>query len=103
MPKSSNKSVHKKEILRDIYIVHDTGILFSIWQSCSESSGDDIDEQLQQLTEMFPDTVKLELEHCLRSAEGDVEKAVQIVLHRQDSGSAITKDKKVLTDIFCYN
>ncbi|XP_060602207.1 CUE domain-containing protein 2-A-like, partial [Ruditapes philippinarum] len=63
-------------------------------RTSSESSGDDVDEQLQQLIEMFPSTVRLELEHCLHSAEGDIETAVQIVLHRQDTGSAITEDKK---------
>ncbi|XP_045196471.2 CUE domain-containing protein 2-like [Mercenaria mercenaria] len=63
-------------------------------RSSSESSADDIDEQLQQLIEMFPTTVRLELEHCLHSAEGDIEKAVQIVLHRQETDTAFTEDRK---------
>lgn len=56
---------------------------------------DELDEQLQQLVEMFPTTVRVELEHCLHNAEGDVEKAVQIVLYRQETNTAITEDKKV--------
>lgn len=66
-------------------------------QSSSESSADDIDEQLEQLTEMFPDTLRLELTHCIQGAKGDLEQAVQLVLHRQETGVAITEDKKVGT------
>ena len=44
------------------------------------------------LIEMFPQTLKLELEHCLHSAEGDVDRTVQLILHRQDAGMAITEE-----------
>lgn len=63
-------------------------------RTSSESSGDDLDEQLQQLIEMFPDTVRLELEHCLHSSQGDMEQAVQLVLHRQETETAITEDRR---------
>lgn len=64
-------------------------------RSSSESSTDEVDEQLQQLIEMFPTTVRVELEHCLHNAEGDIERAVQIVLYRQETETAITEDKKL--------
>lgn len=60
-------------------------------RSTSESS-DEIDEQIQLLTEMFPGTVRRELEQCLAVSEGNVEKAAQIVLYRQETGTAITTD-----------
>lgn len=41
---------------------------------------------------MFPGTVRHELEHCLAVSEGNVEKAAQIVLYRQETGTAITVD-----------
>lgn len=60
-------------------------------RSSSESS-DDTDEQLCLLREMFPATVRVELEHCLAVSEGNLEKATQIVLYRQETGTAITTD-----------
>jgi len=44
---------------------------------------------------MFPDTLRLELTHCIHGAQGDLEQAVQLLLYRQDSGEAITEDRKV--------
>ena len=41
---------------------------------------------------MFPATVRVELEHCLTLSEGNLEKAAQIVLYRQETGTAITTD-----------
>ena len=41
---------------------------------------------------MFPATVRVELEHCLAVSEGNLEKAAQIVLYRQETGTAITTD-----------
>lgn len=67
-----------------------------ILQTSSESSGDDIDEQIDQLAEMFPDTVRLELTHCLQAASGDLEQTVQLLLHRQETGTAITEEPKVI-------
>lgn len=60
-------------------------------RSTSESS-DDADEQLHLLREMFPGTVRRELEHCLAVSGGNVEKAAQIVLYRQETETAITTD-----------
>ncbi|KAL4233734.1 CUE domain-containing protein 2 [Mactra antiquata] len=63
-------------------------------RSNSESSIDDQDESLQQLIEMFPDTLQLELEHCIHNSNGDIEQAVQLVLHRQESGETIVEDTR---------
>ena len=45
---------------------------------------------------MFPGTIIRELEHCLAVSEGSVEKAAQVVLYRQESGTAITVDTVLL-------
>ncbi|KAH3724628.1 CUE domain-containing protein 2-B-like [Dreissena polymorpha] len=63
-------------------------------RSSSESSSEDIDAQVDQLSELFPDSVRLELEHCVRGAGGDLEGAVQLVLTRHETGASITQDKK---------
>ncbi|XP_052810489.1 CUE domain-containing protein 2-like [Mya arenaria] len=63
-------------------------------RSCSESSQEEVDSVLDTLVEMFPGTLRLELDHCLQGAQGDVEAAVQLVLNRQEAGLAITQDKQ---------
>lgn len=62
----------------------------------SDSSGDYSGQEdsfynyeLQMLQEMFPRSVTKELRHCLTVAEGDIERAAQIVLHRQETGQSI--------------
>jgi hypothetical protein len=50
------------------------------------------EESMQLLAELFPGACRLEVVHCLSTAEGNVEHAAQLLLHRQDSGDAITMD-----------
>ena len=47
---------------------------------------------MRVLVEMFPGTLRRELEHCLAVSEGNVEQAAQVVLFRQEAGTAITAD-----------
>lgn len=61
-------------------------------RNSSESSTDETDEQLESLLEMFPHTLRIEAEFCLKGSGGDVDRAVQLILHRQDTGEAITQD-----------
>ena len=81
---------YKHFAVSDIYLSH-TVIIFK-FQSTSESSQDDVDDQLQMLLEMFPQTLRLEVEQCFHSAERDVDRTVQLILHREETGTAITEE-----------
>ena len=63
--------------------------------SAPSASSIDDDGSVSLLAEMFPAACRLEVTHCLSTAEGDVERAAQLLLHRQDSGEAITMDSHV--------
>lgn len=53
--------------------------------------------QVALLQEMFPGASPAEVRHCLAVAEGDVAKAAQLVLHRQEAGQSITSNMTFLT------
>jgi len=63
----------------------------------SESSDQDPDqdleqsdhEQVDQLMEMFPSVCTSEISHCLTLMSGDIEKAAQLIIHRQESGQCL--------------
>jgi len=58
----------------------------------SESSeNSDLDnDDCKQLMEAFPGACALEVSHCLTLMSGDMEKAAQLILHRQESGQSVT-------------
>ena len=39
--------------------------------------------------EMFPSICTLEVSHCLTLMGGDIEKAAQLIMHRQESGQSL--------------
>jgi len=47
------------------------------------------DEQVDQLMEMFPSVCTSEISHCLNLMSGDIEKAAQLIIHRQESGQCL--------------
>ena len=53
--------------------------------------------QVSLLQEMFPGASPAEVRHCLAVAEGDIAKAAQLVLHRQEAGQSITSNLTFLT------
>lgn len=53
-----------------------------------------VDDHLGLLVEMFPDTLQIEIEQCFSASHANVEKAVQLILHRQETGTAITEDRQ---------
>ena len=63
----------------------------------SESSDQDPDQDLEQsdeqqvdqLMEMFPSVCTSEISHCLTLMSGDIEKAAQLIIHRQESGQCL--------------
>nr|CAD7261559.1 unnamed protein product [Timema shepardi] len=58
--------------------------------------------QVRLLQEMFPGVCSIEVHHCLSIAEGDVARAAQLVLHRQEAGQSlktnVTRQKAVVND-----
>nr|CAD7424932.1 unnamed protein product [Timema monikensis] len=59
--------------------------------------GDSYSEpQVRLLQEMFPGVCSIEVHHCLSIAEGDVARAAQLVLHRQEAGQSLKTNVTVL-------
>ncbi|XP_046383274.1 CUE domain-containing protein 2 [Ischnura elegans] len=48
------------------------------------------EEEVRLLQEMFPGACCLEVRHCLAIAGGDLPRAAQLVLHRQEAGQSLT-------------
>ncbi|KAG1687951.1 CUE domain-containing protein 2 [Nymphon striatum] len=46
-------------------------------------------KEIAILTEMFPTSCHLEISHCLNLSNGDVEKAAQLILHREEIDDSI--------------
>ncbi|XP_015602878.1 CUE domain-containing protein 2-A isoform X2 [Cephus cinctus] len=68
----------------------------------SDSSGEYFAEesswhQVALLQEMFPGASPAEARHCLAVAGGDVAKAAQLVLHRQEAGQSLVGNLTFLT------
>ncbi|XP_034941534.1 CUE domain-containing protein 2 isoform X2 [Chelonus insularis] len=68
----------------------------------SDSSGEYFPEepfwhQIALLQEMFPAASPAEVRHCLAIANGDITKAAQLALHRQEAGQSITSNFSYLT------
>ncbi len=54
-----------------------------------ESEALDEDEDVRVLQEMFPAAMSLEIAHCLCVANGNMEQAAQLILHREEVGESI--------------
>ncbi|XP_014212118.1 CUE domain-containing protein 2 [Copidosoma floridanum] len=68
----------------------------------SDSSGEYLAEesswdQVALLQEMFPGASSAEARHCLAVAGGDIAKAAQLALHRQEAGQSIVSNLTFLT------
>ncbi|XP_029056087.1 CUE domain-containing protein 2-A isoform X1 [Osmia lignaria lignaria] len=69
----------------------------------SDSSGEYFSEQesswhqVALLQEMFPAASLAEARHCLAVASGDIAKAAQLALHRQEAGQSIVSNLTFLT------
>ena len=44
---------------------------------------------VSQLTEMFPYTCDLEVNHCLTVTSGELERASQLIMHRHEGGQSL--------------
>jgi len=67
-----------------------------ISESSDNSNPDCLEhEQVDQLMEMFPSVCAVEVTHCLNLMSGDIEKAAQLIIHRQESGQSLQAKTKV--------
>lgn len=57
--------------------------------STDSSSCDLFSEECDILQEMFPETCFIEVKHCVTVANGDINKATQLLLHRQEMGESL--------------
>ncbi|RUS78789.1 hypothetical protein EGW08_013439, partial [Elysia chlorotica] len=64
-----------------------------------ETDSPETEPQICALLEMFPSACSMEARHCLRLAGGDLDRAAQLVLDRQESGQAIAAGGNVTTKV----
>lgn len=57
--------------------------------STDSSNCDLFGEECEVLQEMFPESSLIEVKHCVLIANGDVDRATQILLHRQEAGQSL--------------
>jgi hypothetical protein len=51
--------------------------------------GEEYQQMVSQLTEMFPYTCDLEVNHCLTVTSGELERASQLIMHRHEGGQSL--------------
>ncbi|KAG5681049.1 hypothetical protein PVAND_010515 [Polypedilum vanderplanki] len=82
---TSNESVENNSHVRRIQHLSET----SDGSGSTDSSNCDLFlEECDRLQEMFPESTSMEIKYCMTIANGDVERARQIVIHRQESGQS---------------
>ncbi|XP_062536440.1 CUE domain-containing protein 2 [Armigeres subalbatus] len=57
--------------------------------STDSSNCDLFAEECEVLQEMFPESSLIEVKHCILIANGDIDRATQILLHRQEAGQSL--------------
>lgn len=85
-PKSAGTPPLKKERRQLLSETSDCG-------STDSSTLDFFSEECDTLQEMFPDTSPLEVKQCVTIANGCLEKAIQLLLYRQENEQAILPSK----------
>ncbi|KAK9754019.1 CUE domain [Popillia japonica] len=84
---SNSESVDPPKRIHKISEVSDGG--------STDSSCSDYIEEIDTLQEMFPHVCTLEIRYCLAIACGDVERATQILLHRQENGQSLNPNNSL--------
>lgn len=67
-----------------------------IWGAVVYQDSSYVTTQVHLLQEMFPGACSIEVRHCLTIADGDVARAAQLVLHRQEVGQSLSSNATVL-------
>lgn len=57
--------------------------------STDSSSCEMFSEECDILQEMFPETCLIEVKHCVTVANGDINRATHLLLHRQETGESL--------------
>ncbi|XP_030757549.1 CUE domain-containing protein 2 [Sitophilus oryzae] len=58
----------------------------------TDSSCCDFPDEMDILQEMFPSVCTIEVKHCLAIAAGDIERATQILIDRQENGQCLSQN-----------
>ncbi|XP_044764134.1 CUE domain-containing protein 2 [Coccinella septempunctata] len=67
--------------------------------SSVDSSCCDFADEVDVLQEMFPDVCSIEVKHCLTIACGDIERATQILIDRQESGQSLSLNNSITLSV----
>ncbi|XP_044261341.1 CUE domain-containing protein 2-like [Tribolium madens] len=61
----------------------------------TDSSCCDFLDEIDVLQEMFPHVCSIEVKHCLAIASGDIERATQILIDRQENGQCLNQNNSL--------
>ncbi|KAJ8916691.1 hypothetical protein NQ315_000336 [Exocentrus adspersus] len=65
----------------------------------TDSSCCEFPDEMDVLQEMFPSVCTIEVKHCLTIAAGDVERATQILIDRQENGQCLTQNSSLTIQV----
>ncbi|XP_018563127.1 CUE domain-containing protein 2 [Anoplophora glabripennis] len=65
----------------------------------TDSSCCDFPDEMDVLQEMFPSVCTIEVKHCLAIAAGDIERATQILIDRQENGQCLSQNNSLTIQV----
>ncbi|KAJ8958442.1 hypothetical protein NQ318_002229 [Aromia moschata] len=65
----------------------------------TDSSCCDFSDEMDVLQEMFPMVCTIEVKHCLTIAAGDIERATQILIDRQENGQCLNQNNSLTIQV----
>nr|CAI5863502.1 unnamed protein product [Callosobruchus analis] len=65
----------------------------------TDSSCCDFSDEMDVLQEMFPTVCAIEVKHCLTIAAGDIERATQILIDRQENGQCLSPNNSLTIQV----
>ncbi|XP_070501255.1 CUE domain-containing protein 2-A [Chironomus tepperi] len=81
---TSNESVETNSHVKRIQHLSET----SDGSGSTDSNCDIFLEDCERLHEMFPESTSMEIKYCMTIANGEIDRARQIIMHRQESGQS---------------
>lgn len=81
---ASNECLEDNSHVRRIQHISET----SDGSGSTDSNCDLFLEEFDRLQEIFPESTSMEIKYCMTIANGDIERARQIIIHRQESGQS---------------
>lgn len=85
---SSNELLESNGHIRRIQHLSETS------DGSTDSATDLFLEECDRLQEMFPECTSMEIKYCMTIANGDLERARQIVIHREESGQSFRNNSR---------